>query len=387
MPPVIHIAGTNGKGSTAATLRACLEAAGYRVHVYTSPHLVRFNERIRIAGAPIQETELTALLEECERANDGVPITFFEITTAAALLAFARVAADVTILEVGLGGRFDATNVIGNPAACIITPVSLDHQHFLGETVAAIAFEKAGILKPGRRAVIAPQSEAALAVIEARANEIGAPLYRYGKEWWIEDAPSGMRYEGQNWRFNLPRPALAGRHQIDNAGAAIACLEGLTEITAGQTALASGLGKIEWPGRLQRLRRGPLAQSLPRDIELWLDGAHNQAGAEALAQMAASWRDRPLHLVFGMLNTHDAKGFLAALAPLIASLGTVAIPNEINSLTAERSAEAGHAAGLDALAYPSVGAAVKAAAARSAASRILICGSLYLAGTILAENG
>jgi len=383
---VIHVAGTNGKGSTVAALRACLEAAGHRVHVYTSPHLVRFNERIRLAGELIEERALSAVLEECERANEGAPITFFEITTAAAFLAFSRTPADATLLEVGLGGRVDTTNVVRQPAATAITPVSLDHQRFLGDTVAAIAFEKAGILKSGVRAVVGPQPPEAAAVIAARAREVGAPLYRHAIEWRAEPTPSGMRYEGARWRLDLPPPSLPGRHQIDNAGAAIAALEGLEAFRLDRDAIARGLGRIEWPARLQRLTRGPLVTLLPPGSELWLDGGHNRGGGEAIAAHAASWRDLPLDLVFGMLSTHDAKAFLAPFAAQARSLGAVAIPGEANSLRAEDSAAAARAAGLEAKAYPEVAAAV-AAAARPGPSRILICGSLYLAGRVLRDNG
>ncbi|HUN47096.1 MAG TPA: folylpolyglutamate synthase/dihydrofolate synthase family protein, partial [Stellaceae bacterium] len=348
LPPVIHVAGTNGKGSTVATLRACLEEAGYRVHVYTSPHLVRFNERIRVAGSLVEEEPLAALLEECERVNGETPITFFEITTAAAFLAFARTPADATLLEVGLGGRFDATNVIDRPAATVLTPISIDHQRFLGNTVAAIAFEKAGILKPGVAAVVGPQPAEAADVIARRAGEVGAPLYRHGLDWRAEPSASGLRYEGKRWRLDLPAPSLLGRHQVDNAGAAIATLESLPQFELDAAALAKGLQHIDWPARLQHLTRGPLAALLQPGSELWLDGGHNQAGGEVLALQAAAWRDRPLHLVFGMLSTHDAEGFLRALAPYAQSLGTVAIPGEAASRTAEDSAAAGRAAGLDA---------------------------------------
>ena len=385
---MIHVAGTNGKGSTVATLRACLEAAGYRTHVYTSPHLVRFTERIRVAGKLIEDDALSACLEECERANAGAPITLFEITTAAAYLAFSRTPADATLLEVGLGGRVDATNVIARPAATAITPISFDHQRFLGDTLAAIAFEKAGILKPGVVGVVGPQPREAADVIDARAAETGSPLYRHGKEWRAEPTATGLRYEGRRWQLDLPASALPGRHQFDNAGAAIACLEGLeSTFRVEPAALARGLKTTEWPARLQRLTRGPLAAMLPPDVELWLDGGHNQAGGEVLAQHAATWRDRPLHLIFGMLTTHDAREFLRPLAREAADIGTVAIPGEVNSRTAEDSAEAARAAGLVAEAYPSVATAVATAAAKPTPSRILICGSLYLAGTVLAENG
>jgi len=384
LPSVIHVAGTNGKGSTVAFLRAFLEAHGKRVHVYTSPHLVRFHERIRIAGKPIPEKMLGALLAECERANAGEPITFFEITTAAAFLAFARESADIVLLEVGLGGRFDATNVIAKPAVAVLTPVSLDHQHFLGETVAAIAFEKAGILKPGVPVAVGPQMPEAEAVITARAAELRAPLFRHGREWSVEQAEGGgLIYHGRQ-TFNLPPPGLAGAHQYDNAGAALAALECLPGLTPNAAALTRGMAKIDWPARLQMLRRGPLVKALPKDAELWLDGAHNAAGGEALARFVAGWR-RPTGLVFGMLKTHDATAFLKPLAPYVARLSAVAIPGEANTLSAEESAAAARQLGIDAKPATTLRDAVGAASAPGA--RTLICGSLYLAGKVLAANG
>jgi dihydrofolate synthase / folylpolyglutamate synthase len=288
LPPVIHVAGTNGKGSTVATMRACLEAAEYRVHAYTSPHLVRFHERIRIAGALIDEDALLAALDECERANRGAPITFFEITTAAAFLAFARAPADIVLLETGLGGRLDATNVIRHPATTAITPISLDHQAFLGDTIAAIAGEKAGILKQGAPAVIGPQPDEAAAVIESRALAIGAPLYRWHREWRCEAFGPGMRYEGEKWRLDLPPSSLPGAHQIGNAGIALACLERLDGFSLSQEALAAGLRRIDWPARMQRLTRGPLAEILPPGWEAWLDGGHNPGAGQVLAGTVAA---------------------------------------------------------------------------------------------------
>jgi len=385
LPPVLHVAGTNGKGSTLAFLRAFLEAAGRRVHVYTSPHLVRFNERIRLAGDLIGEEELLALIDEVERVNAGAPITFFEITTALAFLAFTRVPADIVLLETGLGGRFDATNVVARPAAALITPISLDHQQFLGNTVAAIAFEKAGIIKSGRPCVLGPQSDEARAVLEARARELGAPLCRHGAEWSVAAAADGrLVYRGRRV-LTLPPPGLAGRHQYDNAGTALAALEWLEGPPPAETALARGMAAVEWPARLQRLRRGPLVAALPPGAELWLDGAHNMAGGAALAAQAAAWRDRPLGLVFGMLATHDAQGFLAALAPYAARLATVAIPGEANARPAAALAEI--ARGLGIAAEPAADIAEAVAHAARPGARVLICGSLYLAGRVLAENG
>ena len=388
LPPVVHIAGTNGKGSTLATLRACLEAGGWSVHAYTSPHLVRFHERIRLAGKLIEEQRLVDLLEECERANRGAPITYFEITTAAALLAFARTPADYVLLETGLGGRLDATNVVRRPAATAITPISLDHQGFLGDTIAAIAGEKAGIIKPGSPAVIGPQPPEAARVFDARGGEIGAPLLRFGREWRCEADHDGMRYQGPRWRLDLPRPSLLGAHQIVNAGTAIACLEQLPDLTIAAATIAHGLRHIEWPARLQRLTRGPLVEALPKGWELWLDGGHNPGAGEVLAAAVSAWADRPLSLVVGMLNTKDAAGFLAPLAPHASALWAVAIPGEQNPLPSGAIAAAARAVGLPAREAPSVAAAVAAITASDPTpALILICGSLHLAGTVLAENG
>jgi dihydrofolate synthase/folylpolyglutamate synthase len=388
LPPVIHVAGTNGKGSTVATLRACLEAAGLRVHVFTSPHLVRFNERIRIAGALIEDDVLADLLEECEQANAGAPITFFEVATTAAFLAFARTPADVTLLEVGLGGRLDTTNVVARPEVTAITPVSLDHQAFLGDTIAKIAGEKAGILKRGVPAVIGPQVTDAEEVIEARASEIGAPLYRWQREWRCEPDRDGMRFEGPWGGYDLPLPSLPGAHQIANAGTAIACIELLpSRLPVTKELMADGLRHIDWPARLQHLQRGPLLEVLPPGWELWLDGGHNPAAGEVLGTVAAAWRDRPLYLVVGMLNTKDAAGFLAPLAPYARSLHAVTIPGEENPLPAGAIAAAARSVGIAPQEAGSVTAALRNIVGRPGPARVLICGSLHLAGIVLAENG
>jgi dihydrofolate synthase/folylpolyglutamate synthase len=386
LPPVIHIAGTNGKGSTVATLRACLEAGGYRVHAYISPHLVRFHERIRLAGKLIEEEALIALLEECERANGGTPITYFEITTAAALLAFARIPADIVLLETGLGGRLDATNVIRRPAVTAITPISLDHQAFLGDTIAAIAGEKAGILKPGVSAVVGPQPQEAEAVIEARAVEIGAPLSRWQSEWRCSAVDGGMRFTGDHWQLDLPSPSLVGAHQIANAGTAIACLEQLRDLVLPPEAVAKGLRQIEWPARLQPLTRGPLAEMMPTGWELWLDGGHNPGAGAVLAEFVTGWHDRPLYLVVGMLNTKDAAGFLYPLAPYAEALAGVTIPGEENPHHAEAIAAAARSVGISGSTALSVEAALREFCGHGSNGRVLICGSLHLAGTVLAEN-
>jgi dihydrofolate synthase / folylpolyglutamate synthase len=387
LPPVFHVAGTNGKGSVIATLRACLEAGGYRVHTYISPHLVRFHERIRLAGRLIEEEALIALLEECERANNGAPITYFEITTAAAFLAFVRTPADTVLLETGLGGRLDATNVVRHPAVTAITSISLDHQAFLGDTIAQIAGEKAGILKPGVPAVVGPQPQEAEAVIAARAIELGAPLTRWQREWRCISEGAGMRFTGEHWQLDLPLPSLAGAHQIANSGTAIACLEQLESLPLPPEAIAGGLRQIEWPARLQRLTRGPLVQLMPPGWELWLDGGHNPGAGAVLADFVAGWHDRPLFLVVGMLNTKDSGGFLRPLAPHAKALAAVTIPGEQNPLSAEAIAVAAHSVGLVASTAASVDAALKDFSSRFPRGRVLICGSLHLAGKVLTENG
>jgi dihydrofolate synthase/folylpolyglutamate synthase len=388
LAPVVHVAGTNGKGSVVALMRAMLQAAGYRVQAYTSPHLVRFNERIRLADGEIAEGPLAALLEECEAANGGRPITFFEITTAAAFLAFSRDPADVLLLEAGLGGRADATNVIARPAGVVLTPISLDHQQFLGDTVEAIAGEKAAILKPGVPAVAAPQPPVPAAVIATAAARIGAPLHRAGREWSMCATPDGFRYEADGRRLALPAPSLNGPHQLVNAATAIACLDRLPAFRVDQPAIRRGLAAVRWPGRLQRLVAGPLMDRLPEGWELWLDGGHNRSAGEALAAAVEAWSDRPLHLVFGMLNSKDPKGFLAPLAAHVVGLGAVAIPGERNALPAAACRDAARAVGIPAATAASVAEALGdlVGASGPGPARILICGSLYLAGRVLAEN-
>ncbi|MEM9636046.1 MAG: folylpolyglutamate synthase/dihydrofolate synthase family protein [Pseudomonadota bacterium] len=382
LPPVIHIAGTNGKGSTLAMIRAGLEAAGKTVHAYTSPHLARFHERIRVSGALISEADLTAVLDECYAANNGEDITYFEITTCAALLAFARAPADYTLLEVGLGGRLDATNVIAQPAMTVITPVSIDHQQFLGDTLGKIAFEKAGILKRGVPCVVARQEEEGGEVIEQVAARIGAPLQIYGQHWHVGPERDGIVYQDERGLLDLPRPTLPGDHQIMNAGTALTVLRSLEIDTA---ACEAAVTRAEWPARMQRLKAGPLVAVAP-DAELWLDGGHNPAAGEALARHLASLPRRPTHLVCGMLNTKDIGGYLRPLAQVADRLVAVSIPGEANTLPAEATAEAAQQAGFQAQTAQSVQAALAEIVAETPDARILICGSLYLAGVVLREN-
>jgi dihydrofolate synthase / folylpolyglutamate synthase len=390
LPPVIHVAGTNGKGSTVAFMRAMLENAGLRVHVYISPHLQRFHERIRLNGELISEAELCEVLLHCERVNAGDPITFFEITTVAAFLAFAKTPADILLLEVGMGGRLDTTNIIPTAAVSVITPVDLDHQQFLGETLGEIAGEKAGILRPGTPAIIALQKPAAAAVIEARAEKIGAPLLLQGQDWTCHGEHGRLIFQYTDGLLDLPLPALAGQHQIGNAGAAIAAVMALPGFRIGADAIAAGLRSVEWPARLQRIGSGILLDALPAGSELWLDGAHNPAAAIVVASALAEREERhpmPLYLVCGMLTSKDAAGFFAAFNGLARGVFTIAIPGAENSVQAEALARDAGRAGLPVRAADGLMQALQEIGSHSAAPpRILICGSLYLAGHVLTAN-
>ncbi len=383
LPPVIHIAGTNGKGSTQAMIRAGLEGAGLSTHAYTSPHLARFHERIRLAGELISEPDLTAILDECYAANGGQDITYFEITTCAALLAFARARADYTLLEVGLGGRLDATNVIDKPAVTVITPVSIDHEQFLGNTLAKIAAEKAGIIKRGVPCVVGPQAEEAMEVIEQTATRLGAPLIACGQHWHVSEENGRLIYQDETGLCDLPLPNLLGTHQIQNAGAALAVLR---HLDLGDDAYEAAVTKAEWPARMQRLKTGPLVESAPK-AELWLDGGHNAAAGIALADVLRKLPKRPTHMICGMLNTKDVTGYLAPLAAQANSLTAVSIPGEAATLSAEETAAAAAKVDLPASTADSVTDALHAILTNAPHARVLICGSLYLAGNILRENG
>ena len=383
MPPVIHIAGTNGKGSTQAMIRAGLEGMGKSVHAYTSPHLARFHERIRLAGELIDEAHLTETLDECYAKNGGIDITYFEITTCAALLAFARTPADYTLLEVGLGGRLDATNVIDDPALTVITPVSIDHEQFLGNTLAKIAAEKAGIIKRGIPCVVGPQPDEALEVIEARAAALGAPLLVHGQHWHVYEERGRLVFQDETGLLDLPLPALLGAHQIQNAGAALAALR---HLGAGDAACEAAMRDAVWPARMQRLKTGPLVEAAG-EAELWLDGGHNAAAGIALADVLAGLPARPTHLICGMLNTKDVTGYLAPLAPQVQSLTAISIPDEVNTLSAEETQAAAEAVGMQTRVAEDALSALQALVATDPQARVLICGSLYLAGNILRENG
>ena len=380
LPPVIHIAGTNGKGSTQAMIRAGLEAGGAKVHAYTSPHLARFHERIRVAGEIIQEEALSKILAECEIANGTESITYFEITTAAGFLAFSRTPADWTLLEVGLGGRLDATNVV-IPKLCVITPVSIDHQNFLGDKLACIAGEKAGILKAGVPCVVGPQTDVALEVIEEVAENVGAPLFVNNRDWQVWEEHGRLVYQDGDGLLDLPMPRLIGAHQVDNAGAAIAALRVL-ETGDPEAALTNA----EWPARLQRLRSGPLVDMIGMG-ELWLDGGHNAAAGLALAEAITRLPARPLHIICGMLKTKDVREFLRPLCKVSRSLYGVSIPGEAATLSAAETVAAARDVGQDAHIAENVSDAIRMIVQQEPNARILICGSLYLAGNVLRKNG
>ena len=390
LPPVIHVAGTNGKGSTVAFLRAILEAAGLTAHVYTSPHLVRFNERIRLAGRLVDDAQLGEALDECERVNAGQAISVFEITTAAALLLFSRAPADYLLLEVGLGGRYDATNAIDAPAASVITPVSIDHPEFLGATVDKIAFEKAGILKRGVPAIIAEQEPEGLRVIEREALRLRAPITLAERDFFVRPEHGRLVFEDRLGLMDLPLPRLVGRHQFANAANAIATLRALRPDLPTR-AFEQGLAGAEWPARLQRLRSGPLVRRAPKYAEIWLDGAHNEAGGRVLAEAMADFEDaspRPLALICGTLSTKDTAGFLRHFQGLAREAIAVPIPGEAAARSAEEVASLARSVGLTASTAESVGAALDDLARRDGSEppRILIAGSLYLAGAVLQAN-
>jgi len=395
LPPVIHVAGTNGKGSLIAFVRAIAEALGKRVHVYTSPHLVNFHERVVLAGphgaAPITEDRLVECLARAEAANAGELITLFEITTAAAFLAFAETPADLLLLETGLGGRLDATNVVEKPIATSITPISIDHVSFLGHTLTAIAGEKAGILKPGVPCIVGRQGAEALKVIEARAEEIGVPPHVFGRDFDVYEQHRRLIFQTPSRLLDLPLPRLNGRHQIDNAGAAIATASVAFGDALTIEALEQGLTRAEWPARLERLGDGALYQYVGEGTEIWLDGGHNAAGGQAIAHALAEFEERvprAVHLIWGMMETKDAHAFIAPFKGLVERVYTVPIPEEANAFSAEALAEIAASEGFDGT--PTSGVALALMQSRAALGRpgrVLICGSLYLAGHVLKLHG
>jgi dihydrofolate synthase / folylpolyglutamate synthase len=391
LPPVIHVAGTNGKGSTVAYLRAILEKAGLRVHTFTSPYLVRINECFRLAGTLVDDDELQAAFEQCEAANAGEPLTFFEAKTAAAFCLFAKHPADVLLLEVGLGGRLDSTNVIEAPLASVIAPLSMDHMEFLGDTLTAIAGEKAGIIKRGVPVISAEQPPEAMTVIEAHARRMRAPLHAAGQQWHVGVERGRLVYQDERGLMDLAAPKLFGRHQFDNAGLAIATLRAIDAIKLGHAAF-EGIVNAEWPARMQRLSTGKLIELGPPGCEIWLDGGHNADGGRVAAAALGDLEERvsrPLVVIAGMMANKDAGAFLSNFGGLTRHIFTVDIPGQDKAMPQDRLADAARALGMRVELSGSVEAALRSIAklAYEAPPRILIAGSLYLAGHVLAING
>jgi len=396
LPPVIHVAGTNGKGSTIAYLRAILEAANLRVHVYTSPSLVRVNERFRLGraggGILIGDDELHAALVHCERANAGAPVTIFELETAAAFCLFAQHPADVTLLEVGLGGRLDATNVVDRPLASVIAPVSMDHTEFLGHTLMAIAAEKAGIIKPGVPVICAEQIPEAMTAIEQQAKRMRAPLHGAGREWHVNVERGRLVYQDDRSLMDLAAPKLFGRHQFDNAGLAIATLRVQELFKIDPSAFETGIVNAEWPARMQRLTSGVLVEQAPQASEIWLDGGHNAEGGRVVAAALGDLEERvsrPLVVIVGMMGNKDAGAFLANFAGLTRHIIAVQIPGRDNAMPPDRLADAARALGMRVETSVGVETALRSLTrlAYEVPPRILITGSLYLAGHVLGLNG
>jgi len=396
LPPVIHVAGTNGKGSTVAYLRAILEAAGLRVHVFTSPYLVRLNECFRLGrnggGVLVDDDELRGTLEHCERANKGEPVTIFEVETAAAFCLFARHPADVVLLEVGLGGRLDSTNVIEAPLATVIAPVSMDHTEFLGDNLTAIAGEKAAIIKRNVPVVCAEQAGEAMTVIEAQAKRMRAPLHAAGQQWHVGVERGRLVYQDERGLMDLAAPKLFGRHQFDNAGLAIATLRAIDSLKVGMPAFEAGIVNAEWPARMQRLVAGRLIAQGPPGCEIWLDGGHNAEGGRVGAAALGDLEERvsrPLVVIAGMMANKDAGAFLANFAGLTRHIIAVPIPGRANGMPPDRLADAARSLGMRVENAASVEAALQALSrlAYEVPPRILITGSLYLAGPVLASNG
>jgi dihydrofolate synthase/folylpolyglutamate synthase len=386
IPPVIHIAGTNGKGSTLAFLRTILEQSHNKIHLYTSPHLVDFSERITLSSHKISQDILLKLLEECEHINQNEPITFFEITTAVAFLGFSLYQADYCLLETGLGGRFDATNVVKKPALTLLSSISLDHQAFLGSTIKAIAYEKAGIIKENVPCITSALHPEALDVVKNKASEMNAPLYIENQNWAVYPLRNGFRLEYDRYSLDLPKPSLLGPHQFHNAGLATMAALFLKQSIE---AIHQGIISTDWPARLQKLKTGPLVRFLPNNWELWLDGGHNPGAGLILAEhIQDNWTDLPLDIIVGMINTKDSLGFLNPLLTKVNRIRTITIPSEVNSFSSEDLSFMARKIGFPSVeSCQSLSDAVQSLlTSDDSPRRILICGSLYLAGYVLTEN-
>ncbi len=389
LPPVIHIAGTNGKGSTTAFMRAILEAAGYRVHVYTSPHLINFNERIVLAGQEISNDYMTQIMEECRIATGDMMITFFEGTTAGAFLAFSKIPADVVLLETGMGGRLDATNIIDKPAMTVITPISIDHTEFLGPTITTISGEKAGIMKPGVTCVSSLQVEDAEDVLQQEAARIGANLLSFGYDWIVEKTENGMSFQSEKFDLpNLPRPALLGDHQIINAGAAIAATLNLEGFNITEESIVKGLQAAKWPARMQPIKSGKLLDMLPKNWEIWVDGAHNEAGAHVLAAVLDDFDDsKPTYFICGFTKGRSAAKFLTYLKGRAEFVCGVLVKTEPGAQGPDSIAKDAHSVGFESAPFDDIEDALRFLGSRSTTGRVVFCGSLYLASDALVLNG
>jgi dihydrofolate synthase/folylpolyglutamate synthase len=387
LPPVIHYAGTNGKGSTLAFTRAIMEAAGYKVHTYTSPHLLNFNERITLAGHDISDNALKEIADECRIAAGDMRITFFEGTTAMAYLAFSRVPADILLLETGMGGRLDATNILDNPACTVITPISLDHTEYLGPTVEIIAREKAGIIKQGVPCVASQQFDSVNLVLEQKAEELNAPLLAFGYDWVAEKTNTGMIYKSKNGDIELPRPALLGDHQIVNAGAAITAVKCLQGFDVPDSAIAEGLQNAKWMARMQAITSGKLIDRLPQGWEIWIDGAHNMAGAHIVSCVMDDWQDRPIYVISGFTRNRSATDFFKCFLGKVKFIGGVVVETELSAQTAETVADAATSLGIPAKPFDSIEEALDFFTTISdEPARVIFCGSLYLASDALKAN-
>ncbi|NVK19236.1 MAG: bifunctional folylpolyglutamate synthase/dihydrofolate synthase [Methylocystaceae bacterium] len=377
LAPVIHVAGTNGKGSTIAFLRSMLEAVGYRIHAFTSPHLIEPRDSIVVDGEELSEKEFAFLLEEVVRANDGAALTVFEAISAAAFLAFSRHKGHVVLLETGMGGIGDTTNVVEQPALTVLTPISMDHTDFLGKTLSEIAAHKAGILKPDVPCVMAAQEKEVSQVVRSRAKELDVPIYREGRDWFVKKVGRRMVFEGWDGDYAWPLPGLEGDHQINNAGLSLACLEVMkNRFNLPEEAVRHGLQSVDWPGRLERYEAGKV---LPENWELWLDGGHNEAAAKVLHQQIKKWHDKPVYVVFGMLKRKNSKSFLREISRHVDHVYTVPIPTQ-KSKKADKLAAQVEATGGDATACENLSIALDCIRSqrKDKSARVLICGSLYL---------